>query len=101
MDRLHLLWTFIVSHWLEITFAAVFAIIVAVIFELLDIGSRLRAGIAVCQNPVLADSSRTRPHEIRVSSKARPERAKALALARGKATRWRIRRESAPWAATD
>jgi hypothetical protein len=46
MAKLHLLWDFIVSHWFEI----VLAVFLAVIAELLGIGSRLRTVIRRIKN---------------------------------------------------
>jgi len=57
MDKLHLLWTFIVSHRSEIVWAAVFALIFGVILELLDFRSRIRAGIRHIKNKWSEQSS--------------------------------------------
>jgi hypothetical protein len=50
MNRLRLLWSFIVSHWLDIVLAAIFAIIFGLILDLFTPGSRLRAGIRHIKN---------------------------------------------------
>ena len=54
MATLHHVWDFIVFRWFEIVLAlgaaVVAAIVVGVFFELLDIGSRLRAGIRHLKN---------------------------------------------------
>jgi hypothetical protein len=50
MATLHHVWDFIVRHSFEIAVAAVFALVFAVVLELLDIGSRLRAAIRYIKN---------------------------------------------------
>jgi hypothetical protein len=62
MDRLRLLWAFIVSHWLEIVLAAIFAIIFGLILDLFTPGSRLRAGIRHIKNK-LSERSAARLRE--------------------------------------
>lgn len=54
MDNLHLLWDFIASHWFEI----VLAVVLAVIADLLGIGSRLRTGIRHIKNKLSERSAR-------------------------------------------
>jgi hypothetical protein len=50
VDRLHNLWNWLVLHWSEIGWAALFALIVGVVLELLDFRSRLRAVIRRIKN---------------------------------------------------
>lgn len=65
VGRLRLLWTFIVSHWLEIVLAAIFAIIFGLILDLFTPGSRLRAGIRHIKNKLSERSAERLRERIR------------------------------------
>ena len=54
MDKLHLLWGFVANHWFEI----VLAVLLAVIADLLGIGSRLRTRIRHIKNRFSERSAR-------------------------------------------
>ena len=70
MEKLHLLWDFIASHWFEIVLAAIFAIVFGLILDLFTPGSRLRAVIRHIKNKLSersAERLRTRIKQLKMS----------------------------------